>query len=123
MSTPAVSAFIRQLNKEKGEDYCVGAILLTASHNPGGPKEDFGIKFNSKNGGPAVESLTNRIYEESKIIATYRILEKEDEIINLQIKESHNFGKIEGFDFDYQVRIVDPCDHYIALLQTLFDFN
>jgi phosphoglucomutase len=46
----------------------MGAILLTASHNPGGPTEDFGIKFNSLNGGPAPESLTNLIYEKSKII-------------------------------------------------------
>lgn len=91
MSTPAVSAYIRKLNQDKGEDYCVGAILLTASHNPGGPTEDFGIKFNSKNGGPAVESLTNRIYDESRTIKSYKILEKEDEI-NLLMIESHNYG-------------------------------
>ena len=64
MSTPAASAFVRDLNQVE-DDSCVGAILLTASHNPGGENEDFGIKFNSKNGGPAPESLTNRIYEES----------------------------------------------------------
>jgi len=49
----------------------MGAVLLTASHNPGGPTEDFGIKFNSPNGGPAPESLTNLIYEKSKIITRY----------------------------------------------------
>lgn len=65
MSTPAASAFIRYLNSIE-DDSCVGGILLTASHNPGGEDEDFGIKFNSKNGGPAPEFLTDRIFLESK---------------------------------------------------------
>jgi phosphoglucomutase len=72
MSTPACSAFIRKLNNDC-PDSCVGGILLTASHNPGGEEEDFGIKFNSKNGGPALETLTNKIYDESKQITTYKL--------------------------------------------------
>ena len=67
MSTPAVSHMIRMLNKDD-EESCMGGILLTASHNPGGEFEDFGIKFNTPNGGPALENLTNAIYERSKVI-------------------------------------------------------
>lgn len=75
ISTPAASGIVRKLNAKHGEDYCVGAILLTASHNPGGEDEDFGIKFNSKNGGPAVESLTNKIFDHSLAIKSYKTLE------------------------------------------------
>lgn len=82
MSTPAASAFIRKLN-ENG-DNCVGGILLTASHNPGGENEDLGIKFNSKNGGPALENLTNRIYDESRTINKY--LKASIEAFDLSVK-------------------------------------
>lgn len=76
ISTPAASALIRKLNSgDHGDQYCVGGILLTASHNPGGEDEDFGIKFNSKNGGPALETFTNSIFEHSKSIKSYLTLE------------------------------------------------
>jgi phosphoglucomutase len=68
ISTPAASCYVRKLNRELESSYCVGAILLTASHNPAGEDEDFGIKFNSANGGPALESVTNAIFEHSKTI-------------------------------------------------------
>jgi len=62
LSTPAVSAMIRRLNSENGGDYCFGGIILSASHNPGGPDDDFGIKFNTGNGGPSLENITDEIF-------------------------------------------------------------
>lgn len=57
---------IRRLNEDHGPDFCFGGIVLSASHNPGGPNEDFGIKFNGKNGGPAAESVTEEIFAQTK---------------------------------------------------------
>lgn len=68
LSTPAVSALIRKLNADHGDGYCFGGIVLSASHNPGGPENDFGIKFNGSNGGPAPESVTDAIFAETKVI-------------------------------------------------------
>ena len=78
MSTPAISHMVRLLNKDKVE--CVGAILLTASHNPGGPDGDFGVKFNCENGGPAPEAVTSEIYEETTSIKKFRIVTSLPEI-------------------------------------------
>ena len=68
LSTPAASNIIRKYK-------ATGGILLTASHNPGGPNADFGIKYNVSNGGPAPESVTNQIYEKTKTIKSYKVLE------------------------------------------------
>ncbi len=76
LSTPAVSALVRRYNEEK-KGCCMGAIILTASHNPGGPENDFGVKFNTANGGPALEGLTNAIYEQSRLIWQFPWPEKE----------------------------------------------
>ena len=96
MSTPAVSHFIRKLNASSQQ--CMGGILLTASHNPGGEKGDFGIKFNAPNGGPAPESITEAIFAASKKIE--RILMVRDlEDVNLSTT-SENEYQIEPFDFN-----------------------
>lgn len=68
MSTPAASNVIRKYNAN-------GGILLTASHNPGGPENDFGIKYNVSNGGPAPENVTNKIYEVTKTINRYKVID------------------------------------------------
>ena len=68
LSTPAASNVIRKYKAN-------GGILLTASHNPGGPDNDFGIKYNVSNGGPAPENVTNKIYEKTKEISKYKVIE------------------------------------------------
>lgn len=68
LSTPAASNVIRKYKAD-------GGILLTASHNPGGPNNDFGIKYNVSNGGPAPENVTNKIYEATKTIQRYKVIE------------------------------------------------
>lgn len=121
ISTPAASAIIRNLNKEN-ESTCVGGILLTASHNPGGEDEDFGIKFNSKNGGPALESLTNKVYEHSKVITSYRTVDLPHEIDITKVA-THQLGRVEGFEHSSTVHVVDSRVAYVDLMKRLFDFD
>src|SRR5688500_20359319 len=71
LSTPAVSAVIRRRN-------AFGGLVLSASHNPGGPDEDFGIKYNTRNGGPAPESVTERVYAETQGVTRYLTLQHDD---------------------------------------------
>ncbi|KAI8081595.1 uncharacterized protein BX664DRAFT_340787 [Halteromyces radiatus] len=107
VSTPAVSHLIRQRK-------ATGGILLTASHNPGGPDNDFGIKYNMSNGGPAPENVTNRIYEFTKTIKEYK------------------FADVPKVDFsqlgtqqagDMTIEIIDGVSDYIDMLKTIFDFD
>jgi len=116
ISTPCASGLIRKLNKEKGENYCVGGVLLTASHNPGGEDEDFGIKFNSKNGGPALESLTNKIFDHSKVIKNYKTVELSHSV-DITQSSVHNLGKIEGFEHNVTVHVLDSTEVYIEMMK------
>jgi phosphoglucomutase len=97
-------------------------VLLTASHNPGGEDEDFGIKFNSKNGGPALETFTNLIFDHTKKITSYKTAVLPNEIDLAQSAE-HNLGKVEGFEHDFHVSVVSTTEGYFNLLKTLFDFE
>ena len=110
MSTPAVSAVIR--NREGGVAY--GGIILTASHNPGGPDEDFGIKYNVSNGGPAPESLTDAMYAATRAVHRIRSCEGLP-ATDLSALGRHDYG---GF----VVEVIDPVEDYAALLATIFDF-
>lgn len=106
LSTPAASHLIR-LNKTDG------GLIMSASHNPGGPDEDFGIKFNMPNGGPAPEAVTEAIFTRTTSLTEYRILEAQD-VDLATIGRSTLGGMI--------VDVVDPVSDYAALMETLFDF-
>ena len=107
LSTPAASCLIRKAK-------AFGGLILSASHNPGGPDGDFGIKYNVGNGGPAPEKITEAIYAASRTIARYRISDAADIDI-----DTLGAGRIE----EMAVEIIDPVADHEALLQTLFDFD
>ncbi|KAK4547760.1 hypothetical protein LTR36_000718 [Oleoguttula mirabilis] len=107
MSTPAASHLIR-IKK------ATGGILLTASHNPGGPTEDFGIKYNLSNGAPAPESVTNKIYETSKTLKEYKIMDIPD--VDLSKIGTQKVGPLE-------VEIVHSTTDYVNMLKDIFDFD
>ena len=107
LSTPAASNLIR----ERGAD---GGIILSASHNPGGEDEDFGMKFNGANGGPASEKVTDLIFARTKEIESYRMLDAQD--LDLSAVGEARLG-------DMVVEIVDPVAAYAALMERLFDFD
>uniref|UniRef100_A0A8C4WXB7 phosphoglucomutase (alpha-D-glucose-1,6-bisphosphate-dependent) n=1 Tax=Eptatretus burgeri TaxID=7764 RepID=A0A8C4WXB7_EPTBU len=112
-STPAVSCTIR---KRKA----IGGIILTASHNPGGPNGDFGIKFNTANGGPAPENVTGKIFELSKSLQAYLICP--DISVDLKAIGQQTFT-IENKDKPFIVEIVDSVLDYTEMLKNIFDFN
>ena len=93
--------------------------MLTASHNPGGPTEDFGIKFNTPNGGPAPETITDAIYNYSKSITEFKTVSSIPDVDLAVIAEtSYRFG-----DQDFKVSVIDSTDAYTTLMKSLFDFE
>ncbi len=106
LSTPAASHVIRKYK-------ALGGILLTASHNPGGPDGDFGVKFNISNGGPAPEKLTDAIFEESKQLKEYKI-EK------AQVTPIDQLGSFKLAEMD--IKVIDPVTDYADLMESIFDF-
>ena len=107
LSTPAASNLIRV----RGAN---GGVILSASHNPGGLDEDFGIKYNMMNGGPATEAITSAIHAASETITQYRTLQTPD--IDLSRRGETSLGRMV-------VEVVDPVADYAVMMEELFDFK
>ena len=116
ISTPGISAIIRMTNEES-PGVIFGGVILTASHNPGGPEHDFGMKFNTQNGAPSVEGITNAIFEASKQLKSYKIYDFEvpDELI---AGDEAYKSKVLPLD----VKMVNGVEIYTKLMQSIFDF-
>jgi len=107
LSTPAASHLIRLRKAD-------GGLILSASHNPGGPNADFGLKYNGPNGGPASETITDKIYERTKTLDLYKIIAAED--VDLDALGTQSLE-------DMTVEIVDSVADYAALMETIVDFD
>jgi phosphoglucomutase len=107
LSTPAASHLIRSKN-------AIGGIILSASHNPGGPDGDFGVKVNGANGGPTPASYTDAVFEYTKTLSHYSIVDATP--ISLKGPGQHSIGAMS-------VEVIDGVDDFVALMQQLFDFD
>jgi len=107
LSTPAVSHLIRK-------NGATGGIILSASHNPGGPNGDFGIKYNTANGGPAETKFTDQVFAVSQQITKYNIAEIDD--VSLETQGQFRLGKT-------LIEIIDPVSDYADLMEQIFDFD
>ncbi len=107
LSTPAASHIIRKYQ-------AFGGLILSASHNPGGPDEDFGIKYNVSNGGPAPEKFTKDVFQRSQVIDHYKSTNIPD--VDLDNLGSQEFGNLK-------ITIIDPVTDYAELLESIFDFK
>lgn len=106
LSTPAASHVIRKYQT-------LGGIILSASHNPGGPDDDFGIKYNTPNGGPAPEKITEAIFTISKTIQQYQL-------VDLPTIDLNQLGLTQLGEFS--VEVIDPVRDYVDLMESMFDF-
>ena len=111
-----MSCVIRE--REGGVAY--GGIILTASHNPGGIDEDFGVKFNTSNGGPAQDHLTKLIYDKTKVISNYKSVSSLPEI-DITTIGINNFSLANGNTFT--VEVISCTEDYVKLLQNIFDWD
>ncbi|KAL7149497.1 hypothetical protein ABFS83_05G045100 [Erythranthe nasuta] len=118
LSTPAVSAVIRERVGADGSK-ATGAFILTASHNPGGPTEDFGIKYNMENGGPAPEGITDKIYSNTTTIKEYLIAEGLPDV-DISTTGVTSFAGPEG---QFDVDVFDSASDYVKLMKSIFDFQ
>ena len=107
LSTPATSCIIRKYKT-------FGGFILSASHNPGGPNEDFGIKYNISNGGPAPEKVTEAIYAQSQVITEYKIAEAPD--VDLETIGEKVMGEMK-------IKVINPVTDYAEMMAKLFDFD
>ncbi len=107
LSTPAASCVIRARK-------AFGGIILSASHNPGGPHGDFGIKYNIGNGGPAPEAITEAIFARTRMIESFKTLDTPE--VDLDVLGSVSLGEAT-------IEVIDPVADYLALMRTLFDFD
>ncbi|XP_073059456.1 phosphoglucomutase, cytoplasmic [Primulina eburnea] len=117
LSTPAVSCVVRERVGHDGSK-ATGAFILTASHNPGGPYEDFGIKYNMENGGPAPEGITDKIYKNTTTIKEYFISEGLPDVDISRVGLTSFAGPEGQFDVD----VFDSADEYVKLMKSIFDF-
>ena len=107
LATPAASAVIRARK-------AYGGFIMSASHNPGGPDEDWGIKFNYSSGEPAPEKITDKIYGFTQTVELLKMADIPD--VDLTTCGVHKFG-------DFEVEVIDPVSDYLNLAEKVFDFN
>eukprot|EP00922_Rhytidocystis_sp_ex-Travisia-forbesii_P058302 GHVS01086194.1.p1 GENE.GHVS01086194.1~~GHVS01086194.1.p1 ORF type:complete len:586 (+),score=101.23 GHVS01086194.1:123-1880(+) len=111
VSTPAASAIIRHAAGK-----CLGAFVLTASHNPGGPDEDFGVKYNASSGEPATEAVTDAVYRHTQTIKEYRICD------GLEGLDVSKLGTTSWLDGALEIKVIDAVEDWLSLMETTFDF-